>query len=420
MEYNALTNMGLCLFQDFFVIKYVYVYDRGFLNGIAIYSLGMLGSLLSMVNFRYFSYFKFSQSKSFFSGVKTLRMSGFKAIFISGLLVMLGAFVVLGTTFPDSVAVYNPFKADVAMRGVKYYHAVFILSFSFLINLSLVINSIYFTDPLSIPNTSVEEKTKVSLSHTILDSMSWSALGTVFPIVVFLSVMIISYLNANVFGVSINYLGCITFYQITQFFQNFKYLHNFYLTMLMMNKDNHDQREMQMDHSFVNISRTCTFYGKFSTGAGLFITQIMLFTILIDCINMNITKDLTVIEPYYVVAIFYGCISLSLLASLELRLVDYFVQQLINRTRELAQERLHELRFEPPILEMSLDLTRSSYVRLLCFFWIPVSEINKGYCGNRSDFLNVWKQKYQHRPLWFVFMGFAHVLPTYSQGRAFM
>ena len=288
MEFNALTNMGLCLFQDFFVIKYVYVYDRGFLNGLAIYSIGMVGSLLSMVNFRYFSFFKFSQSKSFFSGVKTLRMSGFKAIFISAVFVILGAFLVLGVTFPDSVAVYNPFRADVAMRGVKYYHALLIISLSFLINLSLVINSVYFTDPLSIPNTSVEEKTKVSLSHTILDSMSWSAFGTVFPMAVFLGVVILSYINANVFGVSINYLGCITFYQITQFFQNFKYIHNFYLTMLMMNKDVTDERDMQIDHTFVNISRTCTFYGKFSTGAGLFITQIMMFTILVDCANMNI------------------------------------------------------------------------------------------------------------------------------------
>lgn len=418
MEYNALTNMGLCLFQDFFVIKYVYVYDRGFLNGISIYSIGMVGSLLSMVNFRYFSYFKFSQSRSFFSGVKTLRMSGFKAIFISGVLVMLGAFLVLGTTFPDSVAVYNPFRADVAMRGVKWYHFLFILSFSFLINLSLVINSIYFTDPLSIPNTSVEEKTKVSLSHTILDSMSWSALATVFPIVVFLTVIILSYLYANVFGVSINYLGCITFYQITQFFQNFKYLHNFYLTMLMMNKDNHDQREMQMDHSFVNISRTCTFYGKFSTGAGLFITQIMLFTILVDCVNMNIIKDLKVIEPYYIVAIFYGSISMTLLASLDLRLVDYFVQQLINRTRELVQERIHELRFEPPVLEMSLDLTRSSFIRLLAYFWLPVAFANAGDRGHRPDLLDVRQQDDQHRAVRLLPLGAAHLLLAHHEGRA--
>ena len=224
MEFNALTNMGLCLFQDFFVIKYVYVYDRGFLNGLAIYSIGMVGSLISMINFRYFSYFKFTQSKSFFTGVKTLRLSGFKAIFISAAFIILGALLVLGVTFPDSISVYNPFRKDVAMRGVTYSDTFIIIVFSFLINLSLVLNSIFFTDPLSIPNRSVEEFTKVSLSHTILDSMLWSGLGTVFPMVVFLGVVILSYMYANVFGVSINYLGCITFYQITQFFQNIKYI----------------------------------------------------------------------------------------------------------------------------------------------------------------------------------------------------
>lgn len=50
IEYNALTNMGLCLFQDFFVIQTVYQEDRGFLNALAIYSLGM-------VIFFYFNFF---------------------------------------------------------------------------------------------------------------------------------------------------------------------------------------------------------------------------------------------------------------------------------------------------------------------------------------------------------------------------
>jgi len=372
MEFNTLTNMGLCLFQDFFIIKYVYVYDRGFLNGIAIYSIGMVGSLISMINFRYFSYFKFTQTKSFFTGVKALRLSGLKAIFISAALIILGALLVLGVTFPDSVAVYNPFRADVAMRGITYSDTFLIIVFSFLINLSLVLNSIFFTDPLSIPNRSVEEYTKVSLSHTIIDSIKWSSLGTVLPMVIFLTVVILSYMYANVFGISINYLGCITFYQITQFFQNIKYIQNFYLTILMMNKDRLVPREMEIDHSFVNLCRTCTFYGKFATGAGLFIMQIMLFTILVDCVNMNIVKTIVVIEPYYMIAIFYGCVSILLLSSLDLRTVDYFVQVFINRIREFVLERLEEKRYEPPVLEMAIDLTRVAFIRLLFMLIIPV------------------------------------------------
>lgn len=416
MEFNALTNMGLCLFQDMFVIKYVYVYDRGFLNGLAIYSLGMVGSLISMLCFRYFSYFKFSQSRNFFTGVKALRSSGLKAMLISGVLIFLGAFLVLGITFPDSVAVYNPFRADVAMRGVKYYDTLLILGFSFLINISLVINSIFFTDPLSLPNTCVEEYTKVSLSHTILNSFLWSALGTVFPMVVFLIVIILSYWYANMFGISVNYLGCITFYQITQFFQNFKYLHNFYLTILMMAKDDTNAREMQVDQSFANISRTCTFYGKFSTGAGLFITQIMLFTILVDCVNMNIIKDLVVIDPYYIIAIIYGSISIMLLSSLDLKVVDYYVMILIDRIRELTMERLDELRYEPPVLEISQDMTRVSFIRLFAFFFLPVDSNYLDHPGHRIYILPVRRQNDQHCALRFFPVGAPDLLPEHAPG----
>lgn len=417
MEYNALTSMGLCLFQDFFVIKYVYVYNRGFLNGIAIYSIGMVGSLISMINFRYFSYFKFSQSRSFFTGVRTLRISGFKAIFISAILIILGSFLVLATTFPDSVAVYNPFRKDVAMRGIKYYHTFIIICFSFLINLSLVVNSIFFTDPLSTPNRSVESYTKISLSHSILDSELWSNLGVVLPMVVFLAVVIISYMYANVFGISINYLGCITFYQITQFFNNIKYLQNFYTTILMMNKETRNRMEVEKDVTFVNLNRTCTFYGKFSTGTSLFILQIMLFTILVDCSNMNIVKNLVVIEPYYIIAIFYGCSSLLLLSSLDLRLVDYFVQIIINRIREFVIERLEEKRFEPPVLEIATELVRVAFIRLLFYFILPVNSANSDYSWHGFDFLPLWRKDDQHCLVWLFPLGPSDLLSVPSEGR---
>lgn len=417
MEYNALTTMGLCLFQDFFVIKYVYVYDRGFLNGLAIYSIGMVGSLISMINFRHFSFFKHTQSRSFFSGVKTLRISGLKAMLLSAAFVLGGSFLILLTYFPDSVAVYNPFRRNIAMRGVTYIDTFIIIAFSFLINLSLVLNSIFFTDPLSIPNRSVENMTQVSLSHTILNSVMWSGLGTVIPMAVFLTVVILSYMYANVFGISINYLGCITFYQITQFFQNFKAIQNFYTTILMMNKDRNDQKEMQVDLTFVNLNRTCTFYGKFSTGAGLFIVQILLFTILVDCVNMNIVQNLIVIDPYYVIAIFYGCLILNVLGGLEVRLVEYFVQVFINRIREFVMERLEEKRFEPPILEMCQDLTRVSFIRLTVHFVVPVCFVADQDLGrDRILLLGVWRQDHQHRALRFVLVGAIDLLSDDSAG----
>lgn len=72
MEFNALTNMGLCLFQDFFVIKTVYIMDRGYLNSLAIYSLGMVGSLCSMIHFRRLSKFKISESSEISTNFKKL------------------------------------------------------------------------------------------------------------------------------------------------------------------------------------------------------------------------------------------------------------------------------------------------------------------------------------------------------------
>lgn len=52
LEYNALTNMGLCLYQDFFVTRSVYLLGRGYLNAVAINSIGMVGALIAMQTFR--------------------------------------------------------------------------------------------------------------------------------------------------------------------------------------------------------------------------------------------------------------------------------------------------------------------------------------------------------------------------------
>lgn len=65
LEYNALTNMGLCIFQDFFVTRSVYLLDRGFLNSVAIYSIGMVGSLVAMLVFRNLNKFKQSDANQF-------------------------------------------------------------------------------------------------------------------------------------------------------------------------------------------------------------------------------------------------------------------------------------------------------------------------------------------------------------------
>lgn len=66
----------------------------------------------------------------------------------------------------------------------------------------------------------------------VLKSDYWAYYASVFPIIVFFLVILVAYTYANAFGVSLTYLGVITFYQMMQFFQNFKNIHYYYIGML--------------------------------------------------------------------------------------------------------------------------------------------------------------------------------------------
>lgn len=63
----------------------------------------------------------------------------------------------------------------------------------------------------------------------VLKADYWAYFASIFPIVVFFVVILIAYTYANAFGVSLTYLGVITFYQMIQFFENFKNIHYFYI-----------------------------------------------------------------------------------------------------------------------------------------------------------------------------------------------
>ena len=67
LEYNALTNMGLCLYQDFFVTKTIYLTDRGALNVLALLSFSILSSLIAMIYFRSVNKIKYSDHVSYTS-----------------------------------------------------------------------------------------------------------------------------------------------------------------------------------------------------------------------------------------------------------------------------------------------------------------------------------------------------------------
>lgn len=90
LEYNSLTNMGLCLFQDFFVIKTVFDLDRGYTNALAIYSMGMIGSLIAMVNFRRKAKFKLSETNDCTLNYTKLRKDGVQSMFLAGAIILAG------------------------------------------------------------------------------------------------------------------------------------------------------------------------------------------------------------------------------------------------------------------------------------------------------------------------------------------
>lgn len=71
------------------------------------------------------------------NGLKTVGM----AIFISSL----GALFVMWNTFPDSIAVYNPFERKIELRNLNNVDSFIMFLASSLIVFALVINSLFFT-----------------------------------------------------------------------------------------------------------------------------------------------------------------------------------------------------------------------------------------------------------------------------------
>jgi Na+/H+-translocating membrane pyrophosphatase len=145
------------------------------------------------------------------------------------MIIIIGSYFIFWNTFPDSVAVYNPFRAEIGLRGVTYKEAFWIFSLGYLVMITLIINSLWFTGPTSSAYKSMREFSKVSFSLNFLKSDYWAYIAAVMPSVVFFFVILVAFTYANAFGVSITYLGVITFYQIIQFFQNFKNIYFYYV-----------------------------------------------------------------------------------------------------------------------------------------------------------------------------------------------
>ena len=89
-------------------------------------------------------------------------------ILISAVITSAGAFFIMWNTFPDSIAIYNPFTKSISHRHLIYMDAFIIFMLSFLIVLALVINSLVFTTGQSRTMKSMTESSKVCFTLNLL------------------------------------------------------------------------------------------------------------------------------------------------------------------------------------------------------------------------------------------------------------
>lgn len=360
------------------MLKPVYILDRGYLNSIAVYSMGMLASLLAMLYFRKRNKFKVSEVKDYYMNYDRMKNHGLSALYLSAFLIIISCYVVFWNTFPDSIAVFNPFKAKLGLRGITPLESFGLFSISFILILTLVKNSLHFTGPKSEAFKSISEFSKVSFSLNLIKSEYYASYASIFPTMVFFIIILVAYQYGNAFGIALVYLGSIMFSQIIQFFQNFKNLHFFYIGIMMAGKTE-DQKEKEydgLDDNFSDLMHFCRFYGKFSTGASLFIHKVMCFAILLDSFNMNIVDQIDLIKPYNLTAIVVGCLAIQVFISLDHVCAAKYVKFALHRIHQLMKKDIDDPSFQPPIEEINGDLLQVSFMSELFILFLPVIILN--------------------------------------------
>jgi type IV secretory pathway VirB3-like protein len=178
------------------------------------------------------------------------------------------------------------------------------------------------------------------------------------PMTIFFIVLYINFRKASIFGITMEYLGIITYYQIIQFFQNFKCIYNFYLALLMASKLEYQAH----NSSFSEVIECCHFFGKFSNGITLFIMKILCFVILVDSFNINIVSSIIVIDPYYILGIVTGCLGIYCLTSLDIRSGEIFSKFLLQRIKRQVLRNINSDEYEPPYAEIANDMTHIAIV----------------------------------------------------------
>lgn len=105
----------------------------------------MLGSLIAMMYFRNANKFKLSDSNDYSINISKMRKNGLVSILMSIMISSLGALFIMWNTFPDSIAVYNPFERKISLRNLNNIDSFFMFITSSLIVICLIVNSLIFT-----------------------------------------------------------------------------------------------------------------------------------------------------------------------------------------------------------------------------------------------------------------------------------
>lgn len=156
-----------------------------------------------------------------------------------------------------------------------------------------------------------------------------------------------------------------------QFFQNFKSLYYFQLSILMAARNETEVIRNKEEANFQELIQFSKFYSKFSNGVSLFVTKILCFEILLDSFNMFMLQNINLVDPHTLFTMFFGSLILLFLTALDLRSADAFVKFFLGRVRLYFNQKINEPNFEPPMKELANDLTTMCYLNHILLLHIP-------------------------------------------------
>ena len=145
----------------------------------------------------------------------------------------------------------------------------------------------------------------------------------------------------------------------------------------MAGKSVDDEDIHEIDSNFADVMVFCRFYGKFATGASLFIHKVMCFAILVDSFNMHKYHDIILFEPYCLIAIMFGVAGMKILVALDLHCLTRFVQYFMHRINTFEASKINEEGYEPDLIGICNDLLRLTFINQSLFFFFPVRNFFK-------------------------------------------